>query len=53
MTTGMVMAVTTTFILGFLAGLLTFRVKCRWCPQCGATTVTLQARHDHTAAHPR
>jgi NADH pyrophosphatase NudC (nudix superfamily) len=25
-------------MVGFLAGLLSFKVKCRWCPECGATT---------------
>jgi hypothetical protein len=31
-------------VIGFLAGLLAFRVKCRWCPECGATTVPLSER---------
>jgi hypothetical protein len=25
-----------TMLLGFLAGLLSFKVKSRWCPTCGA-----------------
>jgi hypothetical protein len=25
-------------LLGFCAGLFTFKVKARWCPECGATT---------------
>jgi hypothetical protein len=25
-------------LLGYLAGLLSFRVKSRWCRECGATT---------------
>ncbi|MDG4767251.1 hypothetical protein O7632_24610 [Solwaraspora sp. WMMD406] len=25
-------------LLGFCAGLFSFRVKSRWCPQCGLTT---------------
>ena len=25
-------------IVGFLAGLFSFRVKSRWCPSCGRTT---------------
>lgn len=25
-------------LLGYLAGLLSFRVKSRWCPSCGGTT---------------
>jgi hypothetical protein len=24
--------------LGFLAGLFSFRIKSRWCPNCGSTT---------------
>ena len=31
-------AVVAALVLGFLAGLFAFRVKSRWCPQCGATT---------------
>jgi hypothetical protein len=34
---GTAMAATAAVILGFLAGLLTFRQKSRWCPACGAT----------------
>jgi hypothetical protein len=26
-------------LMGFLAGLFSFRIKSRWCPQCGATTL--------------
>ncbi|MDG4768411.1 hypothetical protein O7632_30600 [Solwaraspora sp. WMMD406] len=25
-------------LIGFLAGLLSFKVKSRWCPECGAMT---------------
>jgi hypothetical protein len=25
-------------LLGYLAGLLSFRVKSRWCKECGSTT---------------
>lgn len=28
-------------LLGFATGLFAFRVKSRWCPECGANTVTL------------
>jgi hypothetical protein len=28
-------------VMGFLAGLWAFRIKSRWCPACGATTVRL------------
>jgi hypothetical protein len=31
-------------VAGFLAGLFTFRLKSRWCPMCGATTVALAER---------
>nr|MDT0658524.1 hypothetical protein [Micromonospora sp. DSM 115978] len=27
-----------TCLLGFLAGLFAFRVKSRWCPECGSLT---------------
>jgi NADH pyrophosphatase NudC (nudix superfamily) len=33
-----------TAALGFSAGLLSFKVKSRWCPQCGATTADLAHR---------
>jgi hypothetical protein len=36
-------------LLGFLAGLFAFRVKSRWCPECGAATTALEARR-HTGA---
>jgi NADH pyrophosphatase NudC (nudix superfamily) len=38
-------AVCAALTVGFLAGLLSFKVKCRWCPECGATT--LSTSHDH------
>jgi hypothetical protein len=28
--------ITVAMLLGFLAGLLSFKVKSRWCPTCGA-----------------
>jgi hypothetical protein len=31
-------AVVTALVCGFLAGLLSFRVKTRWCWRCGTTT---------------
>jgi len=34
---GTAMVVVVAVILGFLAGLLSFRQKSRWCPGCGAT----------------
>jgi NADH pyrophosphatase NudC (nudix superfamily) len=39
-------AVVAALMLGFLAGLFTFKVKNRWCPVCGATTITAD---DHRA----
>jgi hypothetical protein len=30
-------AVVAALVLGFLAGLLSFKIKVRWCPRCGAT----------------
>lgn len=32
-------------LLGFLAGLFSFKVKDRWCPTCGQTTVLLHHQH--------
>jgi hypothetical protein len=46
-------AVVTALVLGFLAGLLAFRVKSRWCPTCGASTMTLAERHQQTTAQHR
>jgi predicted RNA-binding Zn-ribbon protein involved in translation (DUF1610 family) len=34
-----VAAVMFALLVGFLAGLLSFKTKERWCPECGATTV--------------
>jgi hypothetical protein len=42
-------AAVATWVLGFLAGLLAFRVKSRWCPECGATTVRLAERQQAAA----
>lgn len=33
----MVVAVMVSLVLGFLAGLLTFKIKVQWCPSCGET----------------
>jgi hypothetical protein len=32
---GHLVAVILAMLLGFLAGLLSFKVKCRWCARCG------------------
>jgi hypothetical protein len=42
--------VVAALLLGFLAGLLAFRIKSRWCPNCGATAVALQGRHGQQPA---
>ena len=31
-------AATSALLVGFLTGLISFKVKSRWCPQCGAMT---------------
>ena len=38
-------AVVAALLVGFLAGLLSFKVKDRWCPHCGATTSDLARQH--------
>lgn len=41
-------------VVGFLAGLLTFRVKQRWCPTCGATLACPDPTyHSNPAPAPR
>jgi hypothetical protein len=35
----MVFALVGAGLLGFAAGLLSFKVKSRWCPHCGVTLV--------------
>jgi hypothetical protein len=42
-------AVVSALVLGYLAGLLSFRIKSRWCPECGATTTALEARRPESA----
>lgn len=39
-------AVITALLIGFLVGLLSFKTKSRWCPQCGSWTQT-GAEPDH------
>jgi hypothetical protein len=46
--TGVVLA---ALVVGFLAGLLSFRIKTRWCPSCGATLGCVECR-DRRARHP-
>jgi hypothetical protein len=38
-------AVISALLIGYLAGLLSFKVKDRWCPQCGSTTTRLTRQH--------
>jgi NADH pyrophosphatase NudC (nudix superfamily) len=40
---GMLGAIVAALVVGFLAGLLSFKVKSRWCTRCGAPTVPLAA----------
>ncbi len=40
-----IVAIVAAIVIGFLAGLLSFRVKSRWCPTCG--TSTYADRQDH------
>ncbi|MBX7265541.1 hypothetical protein KIF24_05440 [Micromonospora sp. Llam7] len=47
-----IVSVVAALAVGFLAGLLAFKVRTRWCPSCGATTITLDERRrqiEHTA----
>jgi hypothetical protein len=38
---------------GFLAGLLAFKSKDRWCPACGSTTVRIRHDRQSREARPR
>jgi hypothetical protein len=38
-------AVVSAVVLGYLAGLFSFKVKNRWCPRCGAATGDLAREH--------
>lgn len=31
--------------VGFFSGVVAFKVKSRWCPECGATTTDIIARN--------
>ena len=46
-------AVMSAVVLGYLAGLLSFKVKSRWCPHCGGTTTSDLARQQQHAEHVR
>jgi hypothetical protein len=38
-------AVLSALVVGYLAGLWSFKIKIRWCPRCGATTTDLTYEH--------
>jgi hypothetical protein len=38
-------------VIGYLAGILSFRVKSRWCRECGATTRCPECRVSPSASH--
>jgi hypothetical protein len=44
---GSFLAVGPALVVGFLAGLFSFRVKARWCPACGA--ILTCPDHNHAA----
>lgn len=39
-------------LLGFLAGLFSFRVKSRWCPRCGEMTMPPGGEHPAAGTGP-
>ena len=45
-------AVVAALVAGFIIGLVTFKVKDRWCPGCGATTSELARRPTHEVVAP-
>lgn len=40
----LVLAVIFALLMGFVAGLLSFKVKSRWCPKCGSSTMDTYRR---------
>ncbi|MGC4773438.1 hypothetical protein ACLQ25_31275 [Micromonospora sp. DT44] len=36
--TVLLFGVLTALMVGYIAGLVSFKIKERWCPQCGTTT---------------
>jgi hypothetical protein len=46
----LIAAVLAVLTVGFFVGLLTFRLKQRWCPTCGAT-LTCPDPASHMACH--
>jgi hypothetical protein len=48
-------AATSALLVGFLAGLISFKVKSRWCPHCGSMTtadVPAATTPPHTPSTP-
>jgi hypothetical protein len=43
------LVVVAALVLGYLAGLLTFKVKQHWCGVCGATLVCPEPHHHRPA----
>jgi hypothetical protein len=43
-------AVAAALTMGFLIGLLSFKVKSRWCPHCGSSTLHSQPT-GHNGGH--
>jgi hypothetical protein len=43
---GVLVAASSALVIGFLAGLLAFRQKSRWCPTCGSTFTCPDASGD-------
>ncbi len=42
-------SVLAALVMGYIAGLLSFKVKARWCPRCGEMTSDLTHRQvEHT-----
>lgn len=42
-------------LIGFLGGLLSFKVKSRWCPNCGTLTTVQSDHHERVTGgtpHP-
>lgn len=41
----LVAVVVSATAVGYLGGLLSFKIKSRWCPECGATTTKVIAKN--------
>jgi hypothetical protein len=49
----LIYAITGSLLFGFALGLLSFKIKSRWCPECGAWTHCRQPAHTHYLPGPR